>query len=240
MCFSATANFVGSGVLGAVGVVTLTRVKHRRELLFRLFALVVRHSSVHRRIRLARPRWHSLAHGRARHGRGLHALCPGIAPFPAAAKRAPVRAHRKKPPAHAPIPRARRSHHALHPVGSNGVPNPDLHQSQQHRLHQSSDQQRDRCSALHNRNLRIVILLEDQANDPLRCSQPGNPPGSDGGQTLCLHLAVVRLRRRRKCDHSRLLLEKPRKPPIRLRLAKRRIKAPRLKPNRSEAHRNRY
>ena len=34
MCFSATANFVGSGVLGAVGVATLTRVKHRRELLF--------------------------------------------------------------------------------------------------------------------------------------------------------------------------------------------------------------
>ncbi|HEY1501304.1 MAG TPA: DUF6629 family protein [Acidobacteriaceae bacterium] len=34
MCFSATANFVGSGVLGALGVVTLTRVKHRRELLF--------------------------------------------------------------------------------------------------------------------------------------------------------------------------------------------------------------
>ena len=34
MCFSATANFVGSGVLGAVGVVTLTMVKHRRELLF--------------------------------------------------------------------------------------------------------------------------------------------------------------------------------------------------------------
>jgi len=43
MCFSATANFVGSGVLSAVGVVTLTRVKHRRELLFAalptLFAL---------------------------------------------------------------------------------------------------------------------------------------------------------------------------------------------------------
>src|SRR5215831_17582894 len=34
MCFSATANFVGSGVLGAGGVVTLTKVKHRRELLF--------------------------------------------------------------------------------------------------------------------------------------------------------------------------------------------------------------
>ncbi|MGB9286242.1 MAG: DUF6629 family protein [Candidatus Sulfotelmatobacter sp.] len=34
MCFSATANFVGSGVLGAVGVVTLSKVKHRRELIF--------------------------------------------------------------------------------------------------------------------------------------------------------------------------------------------------------------
>jgi len=34
MCFSATANFVGSGALGAGGVATLTKVKHRRELLF--------------------------------------------------------------------------------------------------------------------------------------------------------------------------------------------------------------
>jgi hypothetical protein len=34
VCFSAAANFTGSGVLGAIGVMTLTRVKHRRELLF--------------------------------------------------------------------------------------------------------------------------------------------------------------------------------------------------------------
>jgi hypothetical protein len=34
MCFSAMANFVGSTALGAIGVVTLTKVKHRRELLF--------------------------------------------------------------------------------------------------------------------------------------------------------------------------------------------------------------
>jgi hypothetical protein len=34
VCFSATANFVGSAALGALGVVTLTKVKHRRELLF--------------------------------------------------------------------------------------------------------------------------------------------------------------------------------------------------------------
>jgi len=34
VCFSAAANFTGSGVLGTIGVLTLTRVKHRRELLF--------------------------------------------------------------------------------------------------------------------------------------------------------------------------------------------------------------
>lgn len=34
MCFSAAANFTGSGVLGTIGAITLTRVKHRRELLF--------------------------------------------------------------------------------------------------------------------------------------------------------------------------------------------------------------
>src|SRR5271170_5808937 len=34
VCFSATANFVGSTALAAVGVATLTKVKHRRELLF--------------------------------------------------------------------------------------------------------------------------------------------------------------------------------------------------------------
>ncbi len=34
MCVSAAVNFVGSGVLGTIGVLTLTKVKHRRELLF--------------------------------------------------------------------------------------------------------------------------------------------------------------------------------------------------------------
>jgi hypothetical protein len=34
MCVSAAVNFAGSAVLATVGVVTLTRVKHRRELLF--------------------------------------------------------------------------------------------------------------------------------------------------------------------------------------------------------------
>jgi hypothetical protein len=43
VCFSASANFIGSAVLGTVGIMTLAEVKHRRELLFAampcLFAL---------------------------------------------------------------------------------------------------------------------------------------------------------------------------------------------------------
>ena len=34
MCFSATANFIGSGVLAGLGVATLVKVKHRREWMF--------------------------------------------------------------------------------------------------------------------------------------------------------------------------------------------------------------
>lgn len=40
MCFSASANFIGSAVLGAIGVATLTEVKHRRELLFAAMPLL--------------------------------------------------------------------------------------------------------------------------------------------------------------------------------------------------------
>jgi hypothetical protein len=43
VCFSASANFIGSAVIGAIGVATIAEVKHRRELLFAampcLFAL---------------------------------------------------------------------------------------------------------------------------------------------------------------------------------------------------------
>ena len=40
MCFSAVANFVGSAALGTIGVVTLTKVKHRRELMFAALPLL--------------------------------------------------------------------------------------------------------------------------------------------------------------------------------------------------------
>jgi len=40
VCFSATVNFAGSAVLGAAGAATLTKVKHRRELLFAAMPLL--------------------------------------------------------------------------------------------------------------------------------------------------------------------------------------------------------
>ncbi len=40
MCFSASANFVGSAILATIGVATLTEVKHRRELLFAAMPLL--------------------------------------------------------------------------------------------------------------------------------------------------------------------------------------------------------
>ncbi len=40
MCFSATANFVGSAALGTIGAATLTRVKHKREFLFAALPLL--------------------------------------------------------------------------------------------------------------------------------------------------------------------------------------------------------
>jgi hypothetical protein len=40
VCFSATVNFAGSAALGAAGVATLAKVKHRRELLFAAMPLL--------------------------------------------------------------------------------------------------------------------------------------------------------------------------------------------------------
>jgi hypothetical protein len=40
VCFSASANFIGSAVLGAIGVATVAEVKHRREVLFAAMPLL--------------------------------------------------------------------------------------------------------------------------------------------------------------------------------------------------------
>ena len=92
MCFSATANFVGSGVLGTVGIVTLTKVKHRRELLFAaLPALFAVHQFIEGFVWLGLDGILSpaVAHDM---GAAFMLVCAGAPSFPAAAERVPVRA----------------------------------------------------------------------------------------------------------------------------------------------------
>ena len=117
MCFSAAANFVGSGVLGAVGVVTLTKVKHQRELLFAalptLFAI---HQFIEGFVWLGLDR-SSLACRDPQYGCGLHAVCAGTFAFPVAIGRAALRTRWQKPQTHAAFPRHRRCNGTLHIVG---------------------------------------------------------------------------------------------------------------------------
>ena len=87
MCFSATANFVGSTVLAGVGVVTLTKVKHRRELLFAalpvLFAI---HQFIEGFVWLGLDGILSPKVS-AQHGGGVHVVCAGTSSVYFAAQR---------------------------------------------------------------------------------------------------------------------------------------------------------
>ena len=87
MCFSATANFVGSGALAAVGVITLTRVRHRRELLFAsLPTLFAVHQFIEGFVWLGLDG--ILSPRVTNDGSGLHVVRPGLAPLPSSPQRA--------------------------------------------------------------------------------------------------------------------------------------------------------
>ena len=122
MCFSATANFVGSTVLGAVGVVTLTKVKHRRELLFASLPILF---AIHQFIEgfvwlgldgILSP---AVAHDM---GAAFMLYAQGLLPFLLPLSVMLFEAEREAPPAHAAVRRARRSLDALHIVGADRVP----------------------------------------------------------------------------------------------------------------------
>src|SRR5580658_3440153 len=203
MCFSATANFVGSGVLGAVGVVTLTKVKHRRELLFAaLPALFAVHQFMEGFVWLGLDGILSpaVAHDM---GAAFMLYAQGLLPF-----LLPLSVLLFEPAANAAIPGDRRRHDALYIVGADGVSIAAVRQRKQHRVHQSSHQQYGGWVALCDRNLRFTVLFKDQNDGAVRRGQPGNTADGYGGQALRVHFAVVCIRGGRECNHSRLLLEK--------------------------------
>jgi hypothetical protein len=208
MCFSATANFAGSGVLGAVGVVTLTRVKHRRELLFAalptLFAI---HQFIEGFVWLGLDGVLSpaVAHDM---GAAFMLYAQGLLPF-----LLPLSVFlfepNEEPQQDVAVRRTWRSDYALYFVGADGIPIAAVCQRKQYRVHKSGDQQYGSCVALCNCNLWFAILFEDQNDGNLRRGKPGDTAGCNGGQAIRVHVVMVCVRGGGKCDHSRLLLEKP-------------------------------
>ena len=136
MCFSATANFVGSGALAAIGVVTLTRVKHRRELLFAALPTLF---AVHQFIEgfvwlgldgILSPK---IAHNM---GAAFMLYAQGLLPFLLPLSVLLFEPDKSLPHAHASFPRPRHANDALYPLGTQRLSNPGLRPRQQHRLSQ--------------------------------------------------------------------------------------------------------
>ena len=180
MCFSATANFVGSGVLGAVGVVTLTKVKHRRELLFAALPMLF---AVHQFIEgfvwlgldgILSP---AVAHDM---GAAFMLYAQGLLPFllPLSVL---LFEPNKEPQADAAISRSWCSNYALYFMGVDGIPIATVCQGKQHRVHQSGDKQYSGCVVLCDCNLRFAVLFEDQNDGNLRRGQPGDTARCNGG-----------------------------------------------------------
>ena len=202
MCFSATANFVGSTALGAVGVVTLTHVKHRRELLFAaLPTLFAVHQFTEGFVWLGLD---GILSAKVAHkmGAAFMLYAQGLLPFllPLSVL---LSEPDRKPQAHAAVRRPRRSHPPLYFVGPHGLPLSGLRSGKQHRVHQSSHQQYLGRIALCDCHVRLAVFFEDQGDGTLRLRQPGDSAGRHGVQALRVHFAVVCLRRRRQCHHPR-------------------------------------
>ena len=217
MCFSATANFVGSGVLGTVGVVTLTKVKHRRELLFASLPTLF---AVHQFTEgfvwlgldgvLSPTVTHNMGAAFMLYAQGL---LPFLAPLSVMLFE-PTRERRRGMLPFVVIGGAT----ALYVLwGLTAYPT-DIYV-------------RDNSIVYINHatnNMAVAVLyviatcgslffLEDQDDGCLWSGKPGNSLDCRRGQAICLYLGVVRLRGNRQCHHPCLLLEKQQTPAIPLR-----------------------
>ena len=220
MCFSATANFVGSGVLGAIGVVTLTRVKHRRELLFAsLPALFAIHQFIEGFVWLGLDGILSpaVAHDM---GAAFMLYAQGLLPFLLPLSVLLFESDRTSRTRMLPFLVLGGATTLYILWALTAFPIAGLHPGKQHRLRQSGDQQYSGRGALCDCDLRFAVFLEGQGDGDLRRGKPDHSSGRHGGQALRLHLALVCVRGDRECDHPRLLLEKPRRPAVPLRIAK--------------------
>ena len=229
MCFSATANFVGSGVLGAIGVVTLTKVKHRRELLFAALPTLF---AIHQFIEgfvwlgldgiLSPAVTHDMGAAFMLYAQGL---LPFLLPLSVLLFEPDGKSRRRMLPflvlggaTALYILWALTAYPLQVYVRGNSI----VYINQ-------GDKQHGGCGAVCDCNLRFAVFFEGQGDGSLRCGKPCDSPGCNGGQAVCVHFAVVCVRGDRESDHPRLLLEKQRRPAVPLRAAF--VKAKRRTPN---------
>ena len=216
MCFSATANFVGSGVLGAVGVVTLTHVKHRREFLFAalptLFAI---HQFIEGFVWLGLDGILSpaVAHDM---GAAFMLYAQGLLPFLLPLSVLLFEPDKKSRRRMLPFLMLGGATTLYILWALTAYPLQSVRQGKQYRLHQSGDQQHSRCGSICDCHVRLAVFLEDQDDGDLRRSKPGDSPRGHGVQALRLHLVVVCLRGNRKRNYPGLLLEQQSASAVRL------------------------
>src|SRR5271165_321730 len=173
-------------------------------------AYALRDSPVHRGVRLAGAGWSALARGYARDGRGVHVVCAGTSSLSAAAQRDAVRGRRQVPQTDGAVSGDWIPDGSLYVVGAHCLSNTDLHQSQQHCVHQSSHEQYGGGGSVCHRNMRLAPVLKGQGHGDFRRGESGDSASGDGGEEIRLHFALVCLRGDRERDHSRVLLEESR------------------------------
>ena len=190
MCFSATANFVGSGVLGAIGVVTLTNVMHQRELLLAALPIAIRRSSVYGGIRLARTGWDRFPlQWRMTWARRPYALRMDFSHFCcrlACSCSSPI----QRAETDAAVPRTWRSDYALYFVGADGIPV---------QLYVRGNSIVYINQAANNIAVALVyaiatcgsLFFKDQNDGNLRRGKPGDTAGCNRGQAIRVHVVMV-------------------------------------------------
>ena len=217
MCFSATANFVGSGVLGAIGVVTLTKVKHRRELLFAALPTLF---AIHQFIEgfvwlgldgiLSPAVAHNMGAAFMLYAQGL---LPFLLPLSVLLFEPDAKSRRRMLPflvlggaTTLYILWALTAYPLQLYIRGNSIVyiNQATNNTAVALLYVIAT-----CGSL------FFSKIKDDGN--LRRGKPGDSPGCNGGQAVRVHLAVVCVRGGRKCDHPRLLLEKQRRAAVPLR-----------------------
>jgi hypothetical protein len=211
MCFSATANFVGSGVLATIGVATLIQVKDRREILFAsLPALFAVHQFIEGFVWLGLDGilspavTHNMAQAYILFAQGLAAVsyfrsasCSSSRTPPAAAACCPSRSSAASP--------------TLYMLWGL-MADPLRVYVEQNSIVYVNDATNHTtlavlyvictCGSLFFSRVRAMIIF-----GAVNLSHPAH---RHGGQKIRLHLGLVRLRRRRQHHHPRLLLEEPR------------------------------